>query len=182
MQTKAIIRKKYLQIRKNLTSDERCKKSQIITEKLEKLEVFQKAQHVLFYYTHDTEVDTVPLIQKYLQKKQLYLPVTSKDKIIHPIPINYPPKLTKGLYGIQEPVIEKNKLKNGYNDLIDLIIVPGIAFDNQGNRIGYGKGYYDRFLHQYHTTPKVALAFKEQMLDCIPKDPYDEAVDFIITE
>ena len=69
-----------------------------------------------------------------------------------------------------------------YDDQIELVITPGVAFDKKGNRIGMGKGYYDRYFEQNNAPLKVALAYEEQVLDSLPKDPYDVSINLIVTD
>ena len=82
-------------------------------------------------------------------------------------------------YGILEP--KKDKIKNISSDKIDLIIVPGVAFDLKGNRMGHGKGYYDRFLNLVKST-SIGLAFEFQIIENIPVESHDKPIDMIITE
>ena len=86
-------------------------------------------------------------------------------------------KFTKGKYGILENVISDSILKE-----MDLLIIPGIAFDLQGNRIGYGKGYYDRFLSSRKINYIIGLAFENQIIKKIPHTEYDIPVDLLFTE
>ncbi len=88
-------------------------------------------------------------------------------------------ELSIGSYGILEPRTEKIR-KTRVED-IDLIIVPGVAFDKKGNRIGHGKGYYDRLLDKTNAT-KIGLAFEFQLLKEIPTDKHDLPIDILITE
>ena len=88
-------------------------------------------------------------------------------------------ELRVGSYGILEPRIEKIR-KTNVEDL-ELIIVPGIAFDKNGNRLGHGKGYYDRILGKTNAT-KIGLAFEFQIVGKIPTNENDKPVDIIITE
>ena len=79
-------------------------------------------------------------------------------------------------FGIKEPVGEI------YNGDIDLIIVPGVVFDREGNRIGYGRGYYDRFLKLYPRVRKISLAYEFQILDRLEVEEHDEKIDVIVTK
>jgi 5-formyltetrahydrofolate cyclo-ligase len=86
-------------------------------------------------------------------------------------------KITKGKYGILE-----NSMSDSIIEEMDLLIVPGIAFDLQGNRIGYGKGYYDRFLSKRKANYIIGLAFENQIINKIPKTAYDIPVNILFTE
>lgn len=176
LEEKGLIRKNVLTIRNSLSLSSRLEKSETIAKKLEKTEAFKKAGHVLFYYTLGSEVNTLPLIEKYLGKKTIYLPkLISNDHFIA-VPLLDMKSLGKNRYGIPEPLGEKEAAE------IDCIILPGSAFDRLGNRLGMGKGYYDRFLRRFPKAKKIALAFEEQMLDRVPKEKYDVPVDLIITD
>ena len=174
------LRTNSLQIRKALPAEEREKKSRKIGKKLEELDLFKNADHVLFYYTHGSEVDTVPLINKWANKKQIYLPKLKSANEFIALPFHDFDALEKSIYGIPEPIEHKGEKK--YEKKLDLIIVPGAAFDRNCNRLGMGKGFYDRYLSQLANIPKIALAFEEQMLDEVPKDSYDVPIDMIITD
>jgi len=178
MQNKQEIRKQILEIRNQIPEEERIQRSKQIADLLEALSEFKSAQHILFYYTNGSEVDTTPLIDKYLSSKQLYLPVIKNEEDFHAVAIQHPLHLENGTFGIPEPIGDPPDDES----MLGLIIVPGVAFDKTGNRIGTGKGYYDRFLPRCPNAIKIGLAFDEQILDQVPKDPYDVAVDFIVTD
>jgi 5-formyltetrahydrofolate cyclo-ligase len=88
-----------------------------------------------------------------------------------------------GRMGILEPVLDENQ--SDIHKMMDIILLPGIAFDRKGNRVGYGKGYYDRYLSQYYPDPfviTIAPIFSFQLLDDIPAMPHDIPADIIVTE
>jgi len=184
MDEKVKIRRKLLKIRTNLPEELRVLKNELIAERLEMFDHFKKAQHVLFYYSHNGEVDTLALIEKYLDVKQLYLPVIRGKSHFQAVPIGRPLRLREGFERVPEPFdIEPSSV---YDDRIELVITPGVAFDKKGNRLGMGKGYYDRYFKQEFKKEfnplKIALAYEEQVLDYVPKDHYDVPVDFIVTD
>lgn len=180
MDEKVKIRSKCLKIRNNLSGEDCVSKSKQIAERLESLDVFIKAQHVLFYYTHNKEADTVGLIEDYIDSKQLYLPVVHGKSSFQAVPINSPLKLQKGFEGVPEPVDEEPS--SVYDNRVECVITPGVAFDKKGNRLGTGKGYYDRYFQKNKGSVKIGLAYEEQVLDYVPKDAYDESVDIIVTD
>jgi len=172
---KNAIRKQLRTLRNNLTTSEVENNSHHIQKNLETHPTFLKATHILLYFSHQKEVSTLELIKKWHTKKKIYLPVLKDDNLFE-VGEYEREKLTINHYGIAEPThIEKNPTLN-------LIIVPGLGFDKSGNRIGMGKGYYDRFLLQKKGIERIALCHDIQILDQIPKGPYDENVDEIITE
>lgn len=180
MSDKVKIRTKLLKFRNQMKPSEQLSKSRKIAEKLEDFAVFKKAQHVLFYYSHNGEVSTLELIENFIEAKQLYLPIIRGKSHFQAIPLKPPLTLSKGFEGVPEPVgIEPSGV---YDQQIELVITPGVAFDRKGNRLGMGKGYYDRYFQQNHSPLKIALAYEEQVLDSLPKDPYDVRIDFIITD
>ena len=180
MFSKEKIRGKLLKKRKNIPEALRAIKNKKIMMQLEDLDVFKNAHHILFYYSCNGEVDTTYLIKKYIDTKQLYLPVIKGKSHFQAIPIKRPLDLKKGFEGVPEPTdVEPNSV---YDNKIELVITPGVAFDKHGNRIGMGKGYYDRYFEYNNKSKKIALAYEEQMVDSIPKDTYDVPVDTIVTD
>ncbi len=179
MSDKVKIRSKALKFRAQLSSEERALKNKRIIRQLEDLPVFQKASHVLFYYSVNGEVDTLELIDRNLDSKQLYLPVIQGKSHFQAVPIKKPMELKSNFFGVPEPTDPPTGIHDAE---IELVITPGVAFDKKGNRIGMGKGYYDRYFQSEGKSVKIALAYEEQVLDSIPKDPYDECVDLIVTD
>ncbi len=181
METKKEIRKRILIQRRNYPAAARHAASQKITERILRHPWYIRAEDVCAYVDFDAEVETRPLIEAALHEgKAVWLPkvqgadmkfylVTSMDK------------LTAGAFGIPEPPEEKSMTFPGEEERI-LMLLPGIAFDRTGNRIGYGKGYYDRFLAGYPGIPKIGLAFEFQVAKGIPAEHTDVRVDLIITE
>ena len=180
MDEKVKIRHKLLKIRKNLDEKDRALKNEKIAERLESMSYFKKANHVLLYYSHNGEVDTLKLIEKYIDSKQLYLPVIQGKSRFQAVPIKRPLDLRPGFEGVPEPI--DTPPSSVYDDQIELIVMPGVAFDKKGNRLGMGKGYYDRYLNKKNKPIRLALAYEEQVLDHLPKDQYDECIDLIVTD
>lgn len=179
MLTKEQIRSKILLKLKTQKEEDRYRKSKIIKEKLFRTKVFKKAKIVMFYLSHAGEVDTREMTRKAQQKgKTIVVPVCDpKTDAIIPCRIRSNAKFKKGLYGILEPIQKcRVPLKK-----IDLAIVPGIAFDRKGNRLGRGGGCYDRFLELLpKNTPTIGLAYNFQILPFLPVKPHDISVDRII--
>ncbi len=180
MKDKVKIREKLLKWRRNLPESEREEKDRRIRHRLENLDIFKSAQHILFYYSVNGEADTHKLIENHLENKQLYLPVITDSSKFQAIPLSSPLNLKRGFEKVPEPIgIEPSST---YDQSVEIIVVPGVAFDLKGDRLGMGKGYYDRYLQRQKGKLKIGLAYAEQILDSIPKDNYDEPVDIIITD
>lgn len=176
MLTKSQIRSKILGKLKTQKEGTKDRKSKIIKEKLFRTEEFIKAKIVMFYLSHGGEVNTQEMIKEAIEQgKIVAVPVVNrKTNTIIPCRIRLNSRLSKGLYGILEPT-KKCRLPL---QKIDLVIVPGIAFDKGGSRLGRGKGCYDRFLESLpKTTPRIGLAFDFQVLPSLPVKPHDISVD-----
>ena len=166
------IRKEILNIRNNISDKE--KKSTIIVNKIMKLEVFQKAKVIALYNSMVNEVDTNSLINELLNKKVVLLPKIVDNQMVF-IPVKNNQQYIKSTFGVLEPIGES------YNGDIHLIIVPGVAFDESMNRLGYGKGYYDKFLSNKNIY-KIGICFDRQLINKLPTNNYDIKMDMIITE
>ncbi len=144
---------------------------------------FAQAKTILFYASFNGEVETFEMMKRGLKLgKQIALPmIISEDKKIVPALIkDVDSDLETGPYGIKQPKKEGHAPVSG--DQIDLVVVPGLAFDRSGRRLGRGAGYYDRFLAESCAgTPTVGLAFDFQVVDALPFEPHDQAVSFVIS-
>ena len=183
MLTKRLLGEKILNRLKSQKEVYRNKKSFLIKEKLFRLPEFRKAETILFYLAFDKEVETRRMIIEALLKgKQIALPVIlTKTNTILPFLIsNLGSDIQIGPYGIDQPkasVCKQVPLGN-----IDLVIVPGLAFDKQGNRLGRGKGFYDRFLNRLpKKTLTIGLAFNFQVQDSIPHSSGDLPVKKVLS-
>jgi len=172
--TKKIIRSRLLASLKIQKEEERGNKNRLIGLKLFRSKIFRKAKTVMFYIAFDGEVDTQEMISR-AQKlgKRVVVPVCRKDRTMRPCILHEGAKLKKGLYGIGEPTDREYVSL----DTIDLVIVPAVAFDKKGNRLGRGKGYYDRFLKELPQGKiSIGLAFDFQILPRIPVTAMDVPV------
>lgn len=180
---KKTIRKETLRRRDSIPPHLKTEKDRIIKQRLFTLPEFLEAEKILFYASFKSEVDTMSIIKDSLDKgKKVIVPKVNKEK--HELGL-YELKdikeLTSGFMGIPEPSIVEEKSVN-LND-IQLVIIPGTAFDYNGNRLGYGTGYYDMMLAQFKKRiPLVAIAYEEQLVDSIPSESHDVKVDIIITD
>ena len=181
---KAEIRKSTLARRDRLSKKARAEKSKAILNRLSEFANFLEARIVLFYHSHKSEVDTKAMIRRALQlEKIVALPLIDQERgEIIPFKIGDLKKdVQPGYRGIPEPIPQRCKQIPVQH--INLAIIPGIAFDERGGRIGYGTGFYDRFIPELDiTTRKVALSFECQIVPQIPMEPHDRYTDIIITE
>ena len=169
------LREKYLKIRKKITQESKQKYDNQIFEKIINLEEYKKSKLVLSYVSLKDEVDTLRLIQYSLKNgKRVAVPKCEKEEInfyyietIH--------ELKKGKFKLLEP--ENKSIVTNFESSI--CIIPGICFDKYNNRIGHGKGYYDRFLANYKGT-KIGITYKECICDKIDTDQFDIKLDKIL--
>jgi 5-formyltetrahydrofolate cyclo-ligase len=155
--------------------------SQTIVSHLEALPVFQQARVVHTYVAWRNEVDTHDLIRRLSQGgRRVAVPKveTATGQLRHYFIADFS-GLQKGAFGILEPSPDPDRL--AAPPQFDLVLVPGLAFDRAGNRLGMGEGYYDRFLIEVHA-PKIALAYDFQLVEKLPAEAHDQCVDIIVTE
>lgn len=186
MNNKSKQREYLKQLRNSIDVDVRRNKSLNIAEKLISSEEYKSAGTVMTYMSFGNEVETDVIFESILcSKKRLAVPLCNpKDGTMQGYYICGKSFLELGSYGIYEPkrdMISNGELIAADKSEIDLIIVPGLGFDKEGYRIGYGKGYYDRYLDGFDGIT-VGLCFNECMLDCIFRDKHDKKIDMIIND
>lgn len=184
MNSKEKIRRIIYKKRCSLSSKEIEKKSRIIVESLKNTLEFANSKNVMFYVATRSEVQTEEIIKKsLLMCKNVSVPIilNGSNNLNPSILIDFDKELKKRKKGILEP--EEKYIRVFSPEKLDLIILPGIAFDYKGNRIGRGMGYYDRFLKKINSSAKtIALAFEIQIVNNIPINKNDISVHKIITE
>ena len=177
------IRKKMLGIRRLQHKETRRKRSLMIWKRLKSMDEFARAGSVLFYLSLPDEVDTEKMIKESIRMgKKVMVPVTNTgNRTIRPSWLkNYEKELEPGPYGgILEPKSECRRIAG--KDKVKLVIVPGIAFDRSGARLGFGAGFYDRFLKGFKHSASVGLAFDFQITPKLPRRPHDVPVGIIVT-
>lgn len=175
------LRKKIKKIRSDLSKSEVFEKSELIKNKLFKMKEFEQAATILFYVSYDNEVFTHDMIKECMSigKKAIVPKSIPSDSTLILSELSNWNDLEIGAYDILEP--KNDSIKEAPINLIDLIIVPGVGFDEKGRRIGHGKGYYDRLLKNANSL-LVGLSFEFQLVDEIPTEKHDIKVDKIITE
>ncbi|MFP4473520.1 MAG: 5-formyltetrahydrofolate cyclo-ligase [Candidatus Omnitrophota bacterium] len=181
--TKQKIRKDILTRLKRQKEEDRLRKSRDIQRNIEKLPEYQGARTILYYASFAGEVDTHGMMRQAMQDgKQVVLPVVDQEtRTIMPHGIErLEEDLEHGPYNIQQPKIRSAIALE--LSALDLVIVPGLAFDRRNNRLGRGGGYYDRFLKILPShIPSIGIAFDFQILPRIPVDPHDQPVSRIIS-
>ena len=177
---KKVLRKQYLALRMSKSSSYLLESSKKIIDKLCASKEFLRAETIMVYVSFRNEVDTLPLIKMLLsQKKRVCVPLcNSSDCSMTAREITEFSDLSKGSYGILEPketspIVSKND--------IDFLIVPGCAFSQDGHRIGYGKGYYDRFLKETDAYT-CGLCYDFCLLKTLPTEKTDVPLNMIITQ
>jgi len=168
--------------RKNMGNKLRRKKNDSISQRVLDFPPFQRSKCVLFYSSLPEEASTDEVLASFLaQGKSVCLPAIDKDQgVLLPCQVSDPSELARGSWGLLEPDLAKHPVVPSAE--LDLIVVPGLAFDYAGGRVGFGGGYYDRFLSKCSQVARVALAYEVQMEDLVPMGPRDVAVFPILTD
>jgi len=184
---KQLLREKMKRIRKEIPADERARQSRAVTDMVLQTELYANARSILTYISYGTELQTTELIRRALRdQKRVYAPFISGQHIFF-YEIEDFGQLRKNAMGILEP--EPNPVKEfAYQLHLSLdkaeecvFFVPGLAFDQHLNRLGSGKGYYDRFLSSFRKKIVIGLAFQEQLVEQVPAADNDFPMDLVVT-
>lgn len=173
--TKAEIRRNAKTAVKSLSADQKKSKSALIFKSIVHLDSIKSAKSVALYASLPDEVYSFDAIEEWSQTKRVFLPrVAGDDMDFYPY---VPGTLSSGAFGISEPQVGQAVEASE----IDVIVVPGVAFTILGERLGRGKGYYDRYMSRpgFRAT-KVGVCYAEQLADDIPTEPHDIAMDYVI--
>jgi len=180
---KNAIRKQILTLLKTQEEEDRLRKSETILARLVALPEFQASKTILFYASFDGEVETFTMMRRAQQLgKRVALPVILKNatRIIPALVNNLAQDLDVGPYGIKQPRLSDNNQLSP-NDL-NMVVVPGVAFDRLGHRLGRGAGYYDRFLKDLpRDVFSAGLAFDFQIVAALPQAPHDAKLSMVIS-
>lgn len=176
------LRKRIQNKRNSLQIRDRKKRSKIIAEKFFGTAYYNNSNNILIFYPFRSEIDVTIIIRQALEnKKNIILPRIHDQELKLFYVDNLKKQLESGTHGIMEPIIglcRPAKISD-----IDLVVVPGISFDKNLNRLGYGGGYYDKLLlHIPEGVKKIALCFDIQVVDSIPVSEHDIKVDILITD
>lgn len=173
------LRKKYKKIRDQIQN--RDEKSHQIAQKLYNSPYYQKAHSIALYYSFGSEINTIEMIQKAIgDGKRVFLPRVKDEYHMDFYEIHSLEECHPGAFNILEPDEGLIKIKP---DEIEVMILPGLCFDMEKNRLGYGKGYYDYYLENTNIF-KIGICFHEQLLteERIHTDKNDIQMDMIITD
>lgn len=182
--TKSELRREYTQMREAMDQSEVERLSEKIIDTILKLPVFKRAETVMVYLNFKNEVDSLRMIEEsYKAGKKVVIPYCEKETMeIIPSELNdIETEIVKGKNGYLQT--KKDCVKPVPIEDIDLIVVPGIAFDKRCYRLGFGAGYYDRFLRKLNfEKPTIGLCYDFQIIHSIPIEGHDVPLDFVITE
>ncbi|OQX14452.1 MAG: 5-formyltetrahydrofolate cyclo-ligase [Desulfobulbaceae bacterium A2] len=186
MPQRETMRREGLRHRDAMSLNERQESSRLICERFFASDFFVHTRTLLCYVSYRSEVATEVLLAKCLGAgRQLAVPLTlPREKQILAVVITDPAlELHPGYCSIPEPRPELIEARQLDPTLLDLVLVPGAVFDPSGGRLGYGGGFYDRFLHsQAPQALRVALAYEQQLVPRVPVTEHDQAMDIIVTE
>ncbi len=184
---KEALRRRMKDLKEALSEEDRLAWSALIREEILRDKAWQEAPVVFSYLTLGKEVDTLPLIREALsQGKRVYIPVILRDEegrsqMEASELLNLEEDLAPGTLGILEPRKESLRIRDPRD--IAFLLLPGLAFDTRGGRLGYGGGYFDAFLPRL--SPRctlLAAAFSFQVVEEVPMEPHDLKIPALLTE
>lgn len=173
---KKIIRNRIKKLREQISDIQKLAFSKTIFDEIEQLDTFKKAQIIFLYWSFNNEVLTHDFILKWSNSKKFLLPVAHLNELELKYFTDKDSMKRSLIMNLQEPT---GKPFTDF-DKIDLAIVPGVAFDKNNNRLGYGKGYYDKLLCGLDVY-KIGICFNFQLLDEIPHNNNDIRMDLVIS-
>ena len=175
---KQSLRKDMRARRAGIAAAERRAKDRRIIKNLRHVPVFKEAKSVFCYVSYLSEADTRPIIEDCIrQNRRLAVPrIMSGDRMIA-VRLNDPAELRPDIMGIPAPLSSRAEAGP-----FDIVITPGLAFSPAGERLGHGRGYYDRWFAKHRINTRIALAYEIQLVDRLPTAATDRRVDMIVTE
>lgn len=179
MRNKQELRQAIRTQKRSMTQEEISEKSKKIFEKLEQLAVWKDTECIFAYVSYNQEVETRSRLEAWIKEgKRVALPKVIGEEMQFYF-IEDMKQLESGYQGILEP--KSSACANGASGIM---LMPGLAFDQEYHRLGYGGGFYDRYLNRYHQSQlyKIALAYQFQIVEKVPTEAFDYLVDRIITE
>ncbi|MFW6243582.1 MAG: 5-formyltetrahydrofolate cyclo-ligase [Desulfovibrionales bacterium] len=184
-QDKTSLRKELAVRRRALSPEQVARRSSSVHKLLEGLDSWRRAREVMLYLPVNNEVDTWPLARKLWQRDvRVLLPRCRPGcpGVMDLACVAGDAEILPGSYGVPEPDPSRCQALESVSP--DCIVVPGVGLDRMGFRMGYGAGYYDRFLSRPEVAGSltIGLAYRFQVVDTLPRDPWDQPVDVLITE
>ena len=183
MDSKSCLRKTLIKLRDEISKERRKEKDRAIYETIIKSDPYKKSKFLFVFVSYGSEVDTHKLIKHALDSgKRVCVPkVIDKVNGMKAVEIRGWSDLSESYRGILEPELKETDIVE--EKAIDLVIVPGVAFDHNGGRLGYGGGFYDRFLLKIKEECHIiAVCYKEQIVNELPMDEHDVKINCIITD
>lgn len=172
---KKAVRSSIKAIKRTLTAEQKVASEFAVIEKIEQLQQFRSAQNILLYYSLPDELPTVDMLERWSKVKNIYLPRVKGDDLEI---LKYDKNtLQTGAFNISEPAGEDVVSP----EVPDLVIVPAVAFDKRGNRVGRGKGYYDRLLAGVNAF-KIGVCYSFQVIDDFEPEVHDVPVDMVVCD
>ena len=177
---KKCLRNNYKKIRDEIPESARKEKSRAIVSRLKSLDEYKKAKRIFLFVSMGSEVETIHWLDDLLKEKEVLIPATKKgDSKMKMARLLSKDELVENYWGILE--LPEDLAKAREEATCDLIITPGLAFDKNGYRMGYGGGFYDRFFSS-HAGFRLGVGFHEQLVEEVPRDDYDLPVHAFLSE
>ena len=174
------LRAYYKKLRQSMSAAEKKNCDDRITAAFLESELYKKCDELLVYVSFDIEVDTLEIIKKALGEKKVFCPrCVSGTNIMEFYHIESFDDLEAGSYGLLEPVVDTGPVQSFSDNSV--CIVPGLSFDDKGYRLGFGKGFYDRFLADFNGST-VGICYDSCLQESLPADEFDICVQHLITE
>jgi 5-formyltetrahydrofolate cyclo-ligase len=167
------IRNRIRELIRQISDTQKEKQAESVFLKIEILPAFVQAKNILLYWSLPDELPTHTVVEKWATDKQILLPSVKGENLVIK-KYSGLQTLKKGAFGIEEPLEIFD-----WQSPIDLVIVPGVAFDKNKNRLGRGKGYYDRFLKNIDA-PKIGVGFDCQLIEKIPVEKFDVPMNKVV--
>ncbi|OGT60165.1 MAG: 5-formyltetrahydrofolate cyclo-ligase [Gammaproteobacteria bacterium RIFCSPHIGHO2_12_FULL_45_12] len=182
---KQIIRHAFRELRRAIPENERKQATQLAAERLIAHPLFQESGHIACYLAYGSEISTALVIEAiWQQHKKCYLPTVTEAKTLEYVRYARDDRLEENQYGILQPEDVTHKI---LPRALELVILPLVAFDETGTRLGAGGGYYDRTFAYFHASPDrrptmIGFAYASQQATSLPTDPWDVMMDQVVTE
>ncbi len=173
---KTELRKHVKELKKTLSPETKDKEAHIVFETIEQLPCFARAGNILFYYSMPDELPTHLYVEKWTKTKHIFLPKVNGD-VLDILPFKSNELSSNGVYQIMEPVGTQPVDPT----IIDLVIVPAVALDSCCNRLGRGRGYYDRLLPQCTNAYTLGVALDCQYFEHLPVEQHDQKLCGVLT-